>query len=140
MNRCEFMGRFTDTPELKKFKKDDKESQVLNYSLAINRTFKKANGDKGQSTIYLNFETWDSAAGVIAKYFKKGDPILVFAEAKPEKWEKDGVTHYGVKFRTTGFEFLPSNNRYKNESSEDSYSEKVPVGADEDGDSSDIPF
>jgi single stranded DNA-binding protein len=140
MNDCRFIGRFTADPVEHTFEKDGKTSRVVNYSLAINRRFKKADGESGQNTIYLRFETWDSAGAVIMKYFKKGDPILVYAEAKPEQYEKDGVTHRDMKFRTSNFDFLPSNNRKRKSEENDSYSESVPSGASADGDGGDIPF
>lgn len=105
MNLCIFLGNLTRDPELKALSGD---KRVVNFGLAINRRFKRGK-DTAKETAFLDCEAWDSGADLIAKHFKKGDPIIVHASVKQDEWEDKttGQKRTKLKFRVNQFEFVP---------------------------------
>ena len=112
MNICIFLGNITHDLELRTV--GAKGTQVLNFSIAVNRSYKQANGDTVKEVDYFNVEAWDSGATTIHRHFKKGDPIILHCSAKNDKYEdKEGKKQVKTKFRVDRFEFVP--NRRKSE-------------------------
>lgn len=136
MNECIFMGNITHDPELRTV--GTQGTQVLNFSIAVNRKYKRGNGEDVKETTYIPCEAWDSGAETIHRHFKKGSPIIVFCSAKQEKWEdKDGNKRSTIKFRVNRFEFVPSHRKDEGEESRQQVTEPVEDG---DGGSDPIPF
>lgn len=120
MNKCLFIGRFTETPTLNtvKIEASNKEIHVVNFTLAISRKFKKGNGITGKQVIFLDFEAWDSGAEVISKYCQKGSKILVITSARNDVYTaSDGIKRNKIKFRVEEFELL--NDRRDNDNRDD---------------------
>ena len=111
MNNCIFIGRFTRDPELLTVKTGEtgRETNVVNFTLAVTRKFKKRDGELNKQVEYLLFEAWDSGADVIVRHFRKDDPIIVYASARNNQFETSkGDKISQVVFRVERFEF-PSN-------------------------------
>lgn len=106
MNKVFLKGNLTRDPEVKLVTINDKQVKVTNFTIAVSRSFKKANGEKDQDTTFVNCEAWDSGADFISKYIVKGDPILVEGSLKLESWEKDGQKLSRIKVRVSNFEKL----------------------------------
>ena len=106
MNLVVLMGNLTRDPELRRVKVRDKETSVTKFSLAINRFYKKADGQKEKDTTFINCEVWDTGAENIAKYVKKGDPILITGSLKNYSWEKYGQKHSTTRVRVDTFKYL----------------------------------
>ena len=85
MNQCAFVGRLTATPELKITPSG---KNVCNFSLAVERKFKDANGEKAVD--YIDFVAWNSQADFLCKWFDKGVRIAVTGELQTRMYEKDG--------------------------------------------------
>lgn len=137
MNSCTFIGRLVREPELKEVAG----KHLLDFSVAISRKYKTKSGEKAEETSFLDFQAWDSGAETIAKYFKKGDPIILHASAKQDRWQVDGQTRSRVIFRVNTFEFVPSTGGGgKKPESDDAAptSSSPPVGSGDTGD--EIPF
>lgn len=114
MNQCMFMGNITHDPELRTV--GTQGTQVLNFSIAVSRNYKRSNGETVKEVNFFPLEAWDSGAETIHRHFKKGDPIIVFCSAKNEKWEdKEGNKRSTIKFRVDRFEFVPSRTRKEND-------------------------
>ena len=108
MNNCVFTGRLTRAPELKQTSSG---TDVVNFGIAVNRPYKKADGSRSQETAFLECEAWDTGAKAINQYFKKGDLISIVAEVKQDNWESNGEKRSRLKFRVSRFEFPPTNKR-----------------------------
>jgi len=65
MNVVILQGNLTREPELKYVDSIKGRVAICNFSLAINRHFKKANGEKGKEVTFLDCETWDTGAETI---------------------------------------------------------------------------
>lgn len=132
MNVVVLKGNLTRDPEIREV--GQKGSKVVNFSIAINRYFKKSNGDKGNETTYLDCEAWDSGAETIERLFSKGDPILINGSLKQDTWEQDGQKRSKLKVRVSGFEKL---NKYQGDDSRSNESDDqapAPPAGD------DVPF
>ncbi len=134
MNHCHFIGNLTRDPELKTLNGDN---CVLNFGIAVNRTYKDKSGEKKEEVSFLELEAWGAGAKLINQYFKKGNPILVHCSAKQDTWDdKDtGTKRSKIKFKVENFEFLPTNSKKA------ASSEEQPADAgDSNSSGSDIPF
>jgi single-strand DNA-binding protein len=107
MFQCTFAGNLTRDPEVKTFADG---GVVANLSVPVNRRWKDKNGEKKEEVSYLDCDVWGATADVIARYFRKGDYILISsATIRTDTWEdKDsGKPRSKHRFRIEGFEFVP---------------------------------
>ena len=82
MNKGFFIGRLTATPELKMSKSN---VPVCNFTIAVDRKFSNANGEK--ITDYIDCVAWRNQAEFICKWFGKGVRIAVSGEIQTRIWE-----------------------------------------------------
>lgn len=106
MNIVILKGNLTRDPEVRQITAGGRETQVANFTIAVNRPFKRADGTKDKETTYVDCEAWDSGAKVLGEYYKKGDPILVNGSLKLDTWETDGQKRSKLKCRVNNFERL----------------------------------
>ena len=107
MNNCIFVGKLAADPELKV----TSNSQVVNFTLAVEEYRKDKDGTKHRRVDYLDFEAWDSGAVTIAKYFKKGDMLIIESEARQHKWvSADETKKQKIVFRVKTFKSAMKNN------------------------------
>jgi single-strand DNA-binding protein len=57
---------------------------VTNFSVAVNRTWKTAEGEKREETTWFRVETWRRQAEIVNQYLSKGDRVLVEGRIKPD--------------------------------------------------------
>lgn len=130
MNQCHFLGRMVRDPELRSTNSGKK---VVNFAVAVNHRRKGGDGEVS----FLDCEAWDTGAETIAKYFCKGDPIIVHCSLRTETWEgKEGERRSKLKFRVNSFEFVPGNRDRDRDRDQGQGNEPVSVGTED----SDIPF
>ena len=70
MNKVELIGRLTKEPELKL---TANQTQFCNFTIAVDRRFKDANGQRQAD--FINCIAWRQTAVFIQKYFHKGNRI-----------------------------------------------------------------
>ncbi len=104
MNKSLLIGRLTMAPELKKTAKD---KSVLRVTLAVNRQFKNADGQR-----YADFITiviWGKPAELFASYAKKGSLVSIEGELRTRRYDdKAGMTHYVSEVLCHQFNLLES--------------------------------
>lgn len=61
--------------------------QVCNFGIATNRTFKKADGSKGEQTEFHNIVVFGRQAETCAQYLKKGSSAYVEGRLQTRTWE-----------------------------------------------------
>ena len=126
MNIVQISGALTKTPELKKIANGDKTTTVVNFVIASSRRFRKKDGNSDEETTFVNCEAWDSGAETIAKWFDKGDNIIIHGSLKNERWEdKEGNKRSREKVRVSNFEFPPRANSKKQDSAETKEKEAI---------------
>ena len=88
LNKVFLYGNLTRDPELKALPSG---SQVANFGLATNRTYKDKSGAKQEATEFHNIVAFGRTAEVIAQYCKKGRPIFVEGRIQTRSWDdKEG--------------------------------------------------
>lgn len=73
LNKAMLYGNLTKDPELKSIPSGNK---VCSFSLATNRTFKDASGNKQEQTDFHNIVMWGQASRARSSIFKKGVSCL----------------------------------------------------------------
>lgn len=96
-------GNLARDPELRTVNISNKQTSVVNFTIATNREFTKADGSQDKITSFIQCEAWDSGAEAIASSFKKGDLVMVEGSLRNDSWEKDGVKHSTLKVRVNNF-------------------------------------
>lgn len=84
INTIILMGRLTRDVELKKTPSD---KSVVNFSMAVERTF-----GKDKMTDFLDCVAWNSTADFISKYFRKGDMIAVIGQMTTREYTANDGT------------------------------------------------
>ena len=86
MNNCSLVGRLTAKPELKTTQNG---KSVCSFSLAVDKRFSNANGEKEVN--YIDFVAWNSQAEFLCKWFDKGVRVAVTGELQTRMYDdKDG--------------------------------------------------
>ena len=82
-NKVILVGNLTADPELKQTAQG---TSVCSFTLAINRRTAR-NADQGQPTAdFISVVAWRERAEFVAKYFKKGRPLLVCGQLQNRSW------------------------------------------------------
>jgi len=97
------LGRLTREVSLQEIDVNGEKKSVLNNSLAIKI-------DK-ENTAYINIAAWSGLAERIAKYYKKGDEILLKGEIRNKKSTIEDKEIVAVYMLVSGFEFTHGNKR-----------------------------
>ena len=106
LNRVILTGRLTQDPELRTTPSDTKVCQV---SLAVNRSYSDAEGERQQETTFVDAESWGRRAEVMAQYLHKADPVLIEGRLRLDRWEdKSGQSRSKLKVVIEDFKFIGS--------------------------------
>ena len=93
MNKVILMGRLTRDPELK-YTKGAEPMAVANFSLAVNRRFKKS-GE--QEVDFISCVVFGKNAEFVSKYFHKGQLVSIVGRLNVKSYEdKDGKRRTAV--------------------------------------------
>lgn len=103
MNIVMIKGNLARDPELRVITTGDKQTYVVNFTVATSREFTKANGTQDKITSFIQCEAWDSGAEAISSSLKKGDLVIIEGSLRNDSWEKDGVKHNTLKVRVNNF-------------------------------------
>lgn len=91
MNNVMLVGRLTQEPELKKI---GEEKNVVKITLAVNRTFKNAEGV--YETDFIDCVLWDGIATNLKEYCHKGDVVGVRGRLQVSNIEKEDGSKYKI--------------------------------------------
>lgn len=90
INTIIIAGRLTQSPEIKALPSGQ---NVCNFTIAVNAVYTK-DGERKESTEFVNVVLFGKQAENTAKYLSKGDQALVEGKLQTRNYEKDGVKHY----------------------------------------------
>ncbi len=102
-NQVILMGNLTRDPELRTIPSGQ---SVCSFSLALNRSFKGADGNWQEATDYIDVIAWGPLGERVAQYLSKGRPCLVNGRLQSSSWEKDGVKRSKVEVNAQDVTFL----------------------------------
>ena len=102
MNKVFLIGNLTRDPEMRSTQSG---VAVCNFSIAVNRRFKNANGE--QETDFLNVIAWRKLAELCSKYLAKGRKVAVTGSIQTRTYEaKDGSKRTAWDIVADEVEFL----------------------------------
>jgi single-strand DNA-binding protein len=92
LNKVQLIGNVTAQPEIKETPSGQK---VASFSLATNRVYKDANGEKQDQAEYHNIVVWGNLAGIVESYVGKGKKVYIEGRLQTRSWEdQSGVKKY----------------------------------------------
>ncbi|HER0872567.1 TPA: single-stranded DNA-binding protein [Streptococcus pyogenes] len=102
-NKVTAIGRLVAKPELVKTATD---KHVARLSLAVNRRFKNASGEREAD--FISVVVWGKLAETLVSYASKGSLISIDGELRTRKYDKDGQVHYVTEVLCQSFQLLES--------------------------------
>ncbi len=102
-NKVILMGNLTRDPEVRSLPSGQ---SVASFGLAVNRTWRGADGNQQESVSYIDCVAWGKTGEIIAQYVQKGRPLLVSGRLEQRSWEKDGQKHSKVEVVVEDFNFV----------------------------------
>ena len=102
-NQVILMGNLTRDPELRQTPNGQ---NVCSFSLALNRSYKGADGNWQEATDYIDVVAWGPLGERVAQYLSKGRPCLVNGRLQSRSWEQDGQKRNKVEVNAQDVTFL----------------------------------
>jgi single-strand DNA-binding protein len=121
VNKVFLIGNLTRDPEMRSTQSG---VAVCNFSIAVNRRFKNANGQ--QETDYLNVIAWRQLAELCGKYLAKGRKVAVTGSIQTRTYKaKDGSKRTAWDIVADEVEFLSQNQQSSTQSAPGAYTTAV---------------
>jgi single-strand DNA-binding protein len=103
LNNCIFLGRLTADPEAKTTQSG---ATYTNFTIAVDRDYSK--GEEKQAD-FINCVAFSKSAEFVAKWFKKGSPIVVVGRLEMDRYtDKDGNKRTSYKINAREVSFVPN--------------------------------
>jgi single-strand DNA-binding protein len=102
-NQVVLMGNLTRDPELRNTPNGQ---SVCSFSLALNRSYKGADGNWQEATDYVDVTAWGALGERVAQYVTKGRPVLVSGRLQSRSWEQEGQKRSKVEVVAGDVTFL----------------------------------
>ncbi len=102
-NQVVLMGNLTRDPELRTTPNG---TSVCSFSLALNRSYKSADGDWQEATDFIDVVAWAALGERVAQYLNKGRAALVSGRLQSRNWEQDGQKRTKVEVVAQDVTFL----------------------------------
>jgi single-strand DNA-binding protein len=129
LNRIILIGRLTREPELR-YTQSGK--AVTNFTLAVDRPFKNANGEKEAD--FINIVVWGQQAENAANYLGKGKLVAVDGSLRIRSYDgQDGQKRWVTEVVADNVRYLSPRNRVPGE-------DVMGMGSEVNFDDDDIPF
>lgn len=106
-NQVILMGNLTRDPELRQTPNGQ---NVCSFSLALNRSYKGADGNWQEATDYVDVVAWGPLGERVAQYLSKGRPCLVNGRLQSRSWEQDGQKRSKIEVVAQDVTFLGGGN------------------------------
>jgi len=106
-NKVILLGNLTRDPETRTTPNGQ---SVTSFSLAVNRTWRNANGENQESVSYIDCVAWGKAGEIIAQYVSRGRALLVSGRLEQRSWEdkESGQKRSKVEVIVEDFNFIDS--------------------------------
>lgn len=94
LNRVQLIGRLGRDPETR-FTPTGK--KVAQFSLAVDRRWRTAEGESKEATDWFNVEAWGRLGEVCQQYLGKGRLVYLEGRLQTDRYEQQGETRYFTK-------------------------------------------
>ena len=137
LNQCNFIGRLGKDVETRYASSGD---AIASFSIAIGSQWKNKEGEKQESTEWVNISAFGKLAEICSQYLVKGSQVFISGRIKTDKYtDKQGVEKYSTKIIADRMQMLGGKSTgERSEPKEPSKKEREP-GSFEDFED-DIPF
>ncbi len=99
------MGNLTKDPELRYINTG---SAVCEFRIAVNRRFKRNDGDMGNEVCSVDIVAWARQAETCSQYLKKGSGVFIEGRLKLDSWENsEGQKRSKHRVIAERVQFLP---------------------------------
>ncbi len=103
-NKIMLMGNLTRDPQLSYLPSN---TPVVEFGLAVNRRFKKQDGEQGEETLYIDCRAFGRMAELLNQYCTKGKPLFVEGRLQLDRWQdKDGNNRSKHRVFIENFQFV----------------------------------
>jgi len=103
MNHFVLLGRLCADPEAKKIGDKKKSTVLTDFRIAVQGIPDQEGNPRAD---FLSCEAWGVTGANIAKFFKKGDMILVSGRISAQSWEtEEGEKRYKTALVVNSFDF-----------------------------------
>lgn len=128
------IGRITKNAEINTLTNS---KQVVNFSIAINDSYKNKQGERIEQTTYYNCSYWISPN--VAKILTKGTLVELTGRASSNAWiGKDGEIRSGLNFHTSNIKLHGGGKKFDKEEQPTAKPQKATALIEETED--DLPF
>ena len=106
LNKVLLIGNLTRDPDVRMMTNG---RPVCNFGLALNRSYKDAEGNRKDETTFVDVECFGPRAEAVGRFFSKGRAIFVEGRLKLDQWEtKEGEKRSAIRVVLDNFEFVDS--------------------------------
>lgn len=92
LNKCMIIGNLGKDPEMRYTPSGQ---AVTQFSVACNRTYKDAQGERQEETEWFRVVAWGQQAEFAAEYLRKGAKVYIEGRIQTRQWEgQDGQKRY----------------------------------------------
>ena len=140
LNRVLLMGNLTRDPELRYIPSGQ---AVVNFSVAMNRVYKAASGEKKEEVSFVRVIVWGRRAEVCNEFLSKGSPVFVEGRLQSRSWEgQDGQKRSTIEVIASNVQFLGRGKQGAAAPAEVHEAEEIPddVPHDLKNEGGDVPF
>jgi single-strand DNA-binding protein len=103
-NKVLLMGNLTRDPELRYLPSN---TPVCQIGLAVNRRFRRQDGEQGEETCFIDCEAFARPAEIINQYCRKGRPLFIEGRLRLDQWQdRDGNNRSKLKVVIENFQFI----------------------------------
>ncbi len=104
-NKVTLMGNLTRDPETRTTSGGQ---SVTSFSLAVNRSWRGADGQQQEAVSYIDCTAWGKAGEIIAQYMGKGRALLVSGRLDQRSWDdkESGQKRSKVEVVVEDFNFV----------------------------------
>lgn len=100
------IGRLTRDPEIR-YTPNGK--AVTKFGLAVNKSYRKADGEEVKTPLFVNVTTWGKQAENVSEFIHKGSKVAVNGSLQSNNWEdKDGNKRTSFEIVARMVQFLDS--------------------------------
>lgn len=109
LNKVMLIGRLTKNPELRSTPSGQ---SVTSFSIATNRVFTDAQGQKQERAEFHNIVAWGKLAEICSQYLSKGRRAYIEGRLQTRDWVgQEGVRRYSTEIIAENMIILDSGNR-----------------------------
>ena len=104
LNKVMIIGNLGGDPEMRY---TGNGTAVTNFSVASNREYTTADGERKQEVQWFRVVTWNRLAEICSQYLTKGRQVYVEGRLQTRSWEgQDGATRYMTELIAQEVKFL----------------------------------